>query len=239
MSAFSFRHFAVAGAIFAAAGLAIAFAPTQPGAGKGRAVDLEQDIPKDFGQWHAVPQIGGIQVSVMPRTGETLAETIYDQSLLRTYLGTNGEMIMLAVAYGKRQNDDLKVHKPEVCYVSQGFEILKKQAGKLDVDGGTLPIVKLVARNGSRVEPISYWIRVGNEIVQGSVQMKLAIIKAGLLGSIPDGILVRASSIVTPETSAARAFEIQAAFLRDMLAALGEPGKQLLLGEVRPEQPHG
>lgn len=217
--------------MLASAALATALTPSQTASRQNQLQRLDDAIPSHFGQWHEIAQLGGPQVGLTPETGETLAQTIYDQSLLRTYQGPNGQIVMLAVAYGARQNDDLKVHRPEVCYVSQGFQILQSGLGTFKLGQGSIPITRLVARNGERYEPVTYWIRIGDEVVHGGFRLKLAIIKAGLLGSIPDGMLVRASTIVPQNSGYEEAFRTQDAFLHELLAATNASTRSMLIGK--------
>ena len=94
-------------------------------------------IPASFGDWSVDKSIIPLQVDA-----ETQAklDKIYNQTIARTYVNSHGERIMLSVAYGGDQSDNLAVHKPEVCYYVQGFEILKIFADELITEYGTLPV---------------------------------------------------------------------------------------------------
>ncbi len=38
---------------------------------------------------------------------------------LRSYVNANGDVVMLALAYGRHQRQEIKIHRPELCYTSQ------------------------------------------------------------------------------------------------------------------------
>ena len=229
----SIRYFAVALAMLLAAILGKVLEPTHLLAGKGGEVNLESVIPKQFGGWKEIPQLDNINVGTKVPGYGTEEIAIYDQSVSRNYLGPNGEMVMLAVAYGVRQNDELKIHRPEVCYVAQGFQILQEAPGEMRFENIALPVTRFVTRNGKRIEPITYWMRIGDETVRGGLHLRLAILKAGLTGTIPDGLLMRVSTITDSDTAAAydKAFDVQNAFLGDLLASKAADQRSFLIGK--------
>ena len=54
---------------------------------------------------------------------------------------------------------------------------------------------QLVAKLAGRSEPITYWITVGERISITGTEQKLAQLSYSTRGAIPDGMLVRVSSI--------------------------------------------
>jgi EpsI family protein len=121
----------------------------------------------------------------------------------------------------------LQVHLPEVCYVAQGFDMLKVGEGALATRFGRVPVKRLVARQDSRNEPITYWITVGDKAIRSSFEQKLQRLAYGLSGKIPDGMLVRVSTIQTNEQLA---YQLQDRFVGQMLDALDPGGRVRLLG---------
>ncbi len=201
--------------MLAASGLALALKPTQKIADQGPAVDLEKIIPKEFGDWRE-EQHNFIQM-VDPQQKE-LIERIYTQTLSRTYANSNGYRIMLAIAYGDDQRDSMQTHYPEVCYPAQGFELISREKGSVVSPTGSIPVVQLVTSlEKHRIEPVTYWVMIGDmPIVQGW-KKKLAEMQYGLRGLIPDGLLFRVSSI---DEDNRHAFEMHHAFINDILAAM-------------------
>lgn len=110
------------------AALTTAMTPTTKIADLREAIDLETLIPSSFNAWRIDTSIIPLQVD--PKTQAEL-DKIYNQVLSRTYVNAHGERVMLSVAYGGDQSDHLSLHKPEVCYLAQGFEIKKNAASEL------------------------------------------------------------------------------------------------------------
>jgi EpsI family protein len=153
---------------------------------------------------------------------------IYGQTLTRNYFNSNGSHIMLSIAYGGDQSKEFEVHRPEVCYGAQGFQVLKSGQDVLTTKFGSIPVKRLLAVQGNRSEPITYWIMVGDEAGVG-MKVKLAQIRYGLTGTVPDGMLVRVSSISSDENTA---YTAQDDFIREMLAAMSKQDRFRLTGHL-------
>lgn len=208
--------------MLAAAGLAYAMKPTRQAAGAD-SFQLEAAIPRQFGAWTEQKQ----QVQIVdPRQQETL-DRIYSQVLMRSYVNAEGVRVMLSIAYGSNQSDDLQVHRPEVCYPAQGAQLLSTVNASLPTQWGEIPARRLTTQFGPRHEPVTYWVMVGDRAIIGSLQGKLAQLRYGFRGQIPDGMLVRASTI-DPDDE--RAFAQQARFLQDLLAAVPPETRKRLSG---------
>jgi EpsI family protein len=156
------------------------------------AVPLAGVIPERFGAW----RIDGSLVPVAPAPDvQAKLAKIYSQTYARTYINDRGQRVMLSIAYGGDQSDAMRVHLPEVCYATQGFAIHNQDFGVVGLGTGPLPVKRLVAVKGPRTEPITYWIVVGERIARSSVEQKIAQLYYGVRGTIPDGMLVRVSTI--------------------------------------------
>jgi EpsI family protein len=226
-----FRNFILLILMLAASGLALALRPTQKIADQGPVIDLETMIPHTFGDWSEEQQ-NSVQM-VDPQQQEMI-EKIYTQTLTRTYLNNRGYRIMLAIAYGDDQRDSMQMHYPEVCYPAQGFSLHSKQTGTLATANGLIPVTRILTNLGPRNEPVTYWTTVGDQVFQGSIQKKLTEMRYGLNGKIPDGMLVRISSI---DPEATHAYEMQTLFTDQMLAALTLEHRQKLNGILNPAHP--
>lgn len=225
MKLISFKHLVIGLFMFSAVGLALALKPTQKVADSGPKIDLETMIPKNFGNWT-------IDTTITPLIAnpeqEALINKIYNQTLTRTYVDTSGNRVMLSIAYGGDQTDNMAVHKPEVCYPGQGFQILKNPAiGNFSTGRGEIPVKRLVAGLGSRIEPITYWTTVGDQVEVSGIKWKLQQLKFGLTGKIPDGLLFRVSSIQADE---AKAYAVQDDFTREMLKAMSPEARKRIVG---------
>jgi len=189
---------------------------------------LETMIPQRFGAWRVDP--GVVPLTPDPEQ-QGLLRKLYDQTLSRTYIDGTGRRVMLSIAYGGDQSKALQLHLPEVCYVAQGFQLVRDGAGSLATPYGVLPVKRLVARQQQRNEPITYWITIGDKATRSGIEQKLRRLAYGLSGEIPDGMLVRVSSIGTDE---AGAYALQDRFVAELLAALAVRDRARLIGAQHP-----
>ena len=172
------------------------------------AIDLERAIPSSFGEWRLDPET--VAIAPTPDVQASL-DRLYRQVVSRTYVNSSGDRMMLTVAHGGDQGDALKAHRQEKCYEAQGFAISGLAHSKLDVAGRAIPVTRMVATRGERIEPVTYWFTMGDHVVLGRVERLREQIASGLRGRIPDGMLVRISSL-SPD--APDAFAAQARFAR-------------------------
>jgi EpsI family protein len=219
------RNFVLLVLMLAASGLALALRPTHKIAEQGPAVDLQAMIPRTFGEWREEQQ-NSAQI-VDPQQQETI-DRIYTQTLSRTYVNNSGYRIMLAIAYGDDQRDSMQTHYPEVCYPAQGFELLSRQSVNMASSIGSIPIMQLVTSlEKRRVEPVTYWVMIGEVPITGGVRKKLAEMRYGLKGLIPDGLLFRVSSI---DQDNQHAFQMHQLFVTDILSAMPPAERKRLSG---------
>jgi len=195
------------------------------------AVDLESTIPKSFGDWRHVPGVGAQVDLAVRRDAQDTTQEVYDQILMRTYRNSAGESVMLALAWGRQQRQEVKIHRPELCYVAQGFRIEGQRPfeplGRGGPEGKTL-----IAASARRIEPVVYWVRIGESISLNAWQTRWYILSEGIAGRIPDGILVRTSRIVRNESRVDQSLQVQQGFLSDLVAALPPGQRGLLLPSV-------
>lgn len=227
MKAINLRHLIIGLSMLAAAGLGFALTPREKIADQGPKLNLETMIPKQFGEWKVEETI--ISLIANPEQ-KALINKIYNQTLTRTYINSRNERVLLSIAYGGDQRGNLAVHKPEVCYPAQGFQILKGPTiSILATDDGGIPVTRLVAIQGQRIEPITYWTTVGDTVAAlRGLRWKIQLLKYGLTGKIPDGLLFRISSI---QADAAKAYQTQDAFTRDLLKAMSPSGRERIIGK--------
>lgn len=208
-----------------AAGAALAMRPRAPAGPLGPALRLDEEVPRAFGAWTIDPAIVPLQPD--PQLQKVVAEA-YDQTLARTYRNAEGYRIMLSMAYGGRRDQSMDTHRPEVCYPAQGLSVRRGTVeAALALPERALPLKRLVAGNGPRNEPISYWLVIGDGVVSFGLPHRLAILKYGLTGRIPDGMLVRVSSV---DEDVERSYAMQDEFLYSFFSALRPAFRQRLLG---------
>lgn len=225
-----FHSVLAAVAILAAAVCAQVLTPHQLMASANASLVLENMIPQQFGKWRYSPGVG-LVTPTEPEYVEAkeLAAKIYSQEIGRAYVDNDGHMVMLLVAYGPVQNYRLKSHRPEVCYTAQGFRVSAKTEQQLDFGNAasSLKVSRLITQRETRYEPVSYWIRVGHDISTGIFDNQILRFKYGLRGLIPDGALVRVSTVGLP---AAQSFSLQDEFIKDLVQSVTPEARRFLIG---------
>jgi EpsI family protein len=201
-----------------------ALTPKQKVADARADFSLDKMIPTSFAGWN-------LDTSVVPLapdpTQKELIAALYDQTLSRTYVNAQGQRVMLSIAYGGDQSKQLQLHLPEVCYVAQGFDMVKDHRDELGTSFGKVPVKRLVARQNTRNEPITYWVTIGDKAVMSGLDQKMQRFVYGLSGRIPDGMLVRVSTI---DADDAGAYRVQDRFVNQLLDALKPQDRARLLG---------
>lgn len=217
-------------AILATAVAADVLKPRELMASANVSMNLEKMIPQQFGKWKYTPGVG-LVTPAEPEYIETneLAKKIYSQEVGRAYVDNEGHVVMLLVAYGPVQNYRLKSHRPEVCYTAAGFRVSPKTDDQLAMRDGWPPLnlARLVTEREARFEPVSYWLRVGHDVSTGIFDNQILRLKYGLQGLIPDGALVRVSTIGLPAT---QSYALQDEFIRDLLGSVTPDARRFLVG---------
>jgi EpsI family protein len=211
-------------------GAAVAAPAMKPVPSTAARIDLERLIPSEFSGWRIDPDI--IPIAPTPDVQAKL-DRIYNQTVSRTYVNAAGERMMLTVAYGGDQSDALKAHRQEVCYTAQGFDIYGMRHGELTAAGRSIPVTQMQAVRGDRSEPVTYWFTMGDRVVLGRVERLKQQLASGLRGTIPDGMLVRVSSI---DGDPPRAFVAQQSFVAAILAAMPPQDATRLVGAPQRQE---
>lgn len=193
---------------------AFAIKPTKLLADQLPPIHLEAMVPKAFGEWRAVEQ-GALQV-INPQA-ETLVNTLYQEVLNRVYVNQSGYAVMLSIAYGRDQRDGMQAHVPEVCYPAQGFQVQSVRWAWLNIADAPISAKRLVTQMQQRHEPLTYWHVVGEKVTTGGLNKKTIEMQYAMQGLVPDGMLVRASSI---DADTQKAHLQQEAFLQALLQAI-------------------
>ncbi len=205
------------------------------------APSLDYTVPKAFGDWKEVPS-PFVQVSLTTGLDPNMDQP-YDQVTMRTYVNSKGQQIMLALAWGKRQKQEVKIHRPDLCYVAQGYKIASLKTAQFnDIANGPRAVLgkQMVAKSSRNSEAVLYWMRIGGLFSEDAFATRAYIMKEGFSGRIPDGILVRASMRFTDASQEQNAWPLLDAFLVDLVKAVPPETRALLLGNPRFETtPHG
>jgi EpsI family protein len=185
---------------------------------------IENAVPKAFGDW----QVDEMMVPISPSPEQKEAvDKIYDQVVSRTYLNSKGERIMLSIAYGSAQTRKMRAHRQEVCYQAQGFQIKDLRTDQVAIAGTEIPVTRMVAVQGSRIEPVTYWFTMGDFLVRSYLDRQLVQLTYAFSGYVPDGYLLRVSSI---DSNTPRAFNNQLIFSRQLMDAVSPELRRKLIG---------
>lgn len=153
---------------------------------------LAELVPGRFEGWRPAGPVSLISSS--PDLQAALDRT-YDDSLARAYRHADGTLVMLSISYHRVQGRDRILHRPEVCYAGQGFDVRALEGDPhVEVASRSLPVTRLLAQ-GPRTEPVTYWLVVGDRVTRFGFDWRVATLGYGLQGVVPDGVLVRVSTL--------------------------------------------
>ena len=175
---------------------------------------LETMIPQAFADWRHDELTD--QLLVIPKLKTTTDP--HDQVLARTYVNSQGQRVMLFVSYGSNQiGHEFQEHRPEFCYRAAGFTLLETRDASLSLPAQDLQVRQLLTQQYDRFEAITYWMTIGDQPTLPGVPRKFVQLRYGLSGEIPDGMLVRVSSL---QSGGEDAFDLQTRFIADLRLAI-------------------
>lgn len=190
---------------------------------------LDNLVPRNVGVWTS-EDVGDPLALNGPGT---LSSKLYSELVTRAYTDGRGQQIMMLLAYGARQSDELQVHRPEICYPAFGYTLLRNEPASLPLGGQIgLPARKLLAKSPSSEESVIYWTRLGEHFPVSSSEQRTARFDNALAGVIPDGVLCRFSTA----DDTAGAWTRLEQFVRDLVAATGPEGRRVLVGTERSRE---
>lgn len=171
---------------------------------------LARGIPERVEGWEQIPQrFVMADLTVAANDGVRTNDNPYDEVVSRQYADRSGQIVMLAVAYAAEQRQEVKIHRPDLCYPSQGFKQLsweQRPLPAIEGERGPVGVVRMVVQQNDRIEVVLYWLRTGSDYGQRMWDGRVEILQQGLKGRVPDGILVRTSMIVPRVVDAPQAF---------------------------------
>jgi len=225
MNGIPIKNLAISLVLIVATVAGVMLKPAELVAEQGPKIDLETLIPKQFESWQVDSSIMPLQAS--PDQEEAI-KNIYSQILTRTYINSLGQRIMLSIVYGDGFDRQLDVHRPEYCYAAQGFEVSQYTDQIIRTLFGDLSVRRLVASKSLRIEPISYWVKIGDKALSSTFERKLQRIKQNLTGQVGSGMLIRVSSI---DNNKDLAYKEQEDFINAMLKAMPDVQRRKLIGD--------
>lgn len=218
------RDLLIGGATLAAAGTAFARMPHDPLMLIGKD-QLDKIVPLKIGDW-TFDTTSGL---VLPPPDQ-LARLLYDQQVARSYTSPDQLPVMLLLAYGSSQSGMLQIHRPEICYPASGFKLTETEVTSVPLPAGKmLPSRSFTANSDTRVEQVLYWTRIGELVPTGWWGQRLAVVRSNLHGKIPDGLLVRLSTVSNDADQAQATLK---KFARAMLEEMPLATRRMLIGPI-------
>lgn len=218
------RDILIGSACLAAAGAAYGLKPRRHVSLLGKR-SLTDIVPASFGPWTSL-DVSGL---VAPQIEGSLADRLYNETLGRIYRNENtGDEVMMLMAHGQTNTDDLQLHRPESCYPAFGFALSSNQATKVALGQGvSIPGRQLVADAPGRRENIVYWSRLGEFLPIDGRDQGQDRLKTAMSGIIADGLLARFSA-VDPEPQ--RGTAMVHGFIPHLVRSVPAAGRSALVG---------
>lgn len=220
------RDLLIGATCVAAAGAAFALKPRR-NVTLLQGVTLAEVVPMSFGAWRS-EDIGDPLAINGPGT---LSAKLYNELVVRRYSNDRGDSILLLLAYGGQQTDELQLHRPEICYPAFGYDLVENEAIQLPVGRKVrIPARRLLAQADSQKEAVIYWSRMGEFLPSSASEQRQARLDIALDGIIPDGLLSRFSTVAS---SSGNAWSELEAFVPQLLAAIAPRHRGILIGTAR------
>lgn len=163
---------------------------------------FERMIPETVGGWSSRKSAE----LVLPAEDDQ-QDKLYENLETRIYEGDGLPSMMLLIGYSSIQQNDVHVHRPEVCYPAAGFPIVESKPAEIDFGPKKVYARELVADRGGLKERILYWVRVGEKFPIGWSEQRLVMAISNAKGVTPDGLLFRVSTIEEAGQSSPQALE--------------------------------
>ena len=216
------RNMLFGAAMIGTAALSYARRPIAPPPLLGK-TKLESLMPARVGRWTYETSAGLV---LPPR--DQLSERLYDELVTRVYTAPDGTGVILLIAYSGAQDGMLQVHRPEVCYPASGYQLTETREHDIAISPTfTLPTRFIVAEGFSRTEQLVYWTRIGPSFPTGWLEQREAVISENMKRSVPDGVLVRISTIAENDDAAITVLD---SFAKALIASVPDKARQALIG---------
>lgn len=221
------RDVLIGAACLAAAGGAYSLRPRRNVA-LLKGVTLAEAVPTAFGDWRSVDVADPLAVN----GPGTLSAKLYNELVVRVYTNTTtGTQLLMLLAYGGRQTDELQLHRPEVCYPAFGYRLVRNERVDLPIGANVaIPARRILAEGNNQKDAILYWSRIGEYLPASGGEQREDRLRIALQGIIPDGLLCRFSvTIDQPDEGWATI----SAFVPQLMVAVPPSARKALIGTQR------
>jgi len=222
------RDFLIGAACCLGSGAAYAFKPHRQTTLMGDGKKLNDILPRTLGNWTS----RDVSDLVAPETPDSLAARLYGETVGRIYRQeSTGDQVIMLMAHGDVENNELQLHRPEVCYPAFGFAITESRPLTLQLPSAvTVPCRSLVAKSSDRQETILYWTRLGETFPTTVAEQRIERLRSAMHGYTPDGVLARFSVIGSDK---ANSLSIMERFIPKLVMQVPASQRRALIGTER------
>jgi len=189
---------------------------------------LSDILPRKFGEWDS----RDVSDLYAPETPDSLVARLYGETVARLFTDRqSGATILMFMAHGDSQSNELQLHRPEVCFPAFGFSLTSSAPVELQIRKGvTLPARRLLAQSSVQRQAVLYWTRLGEYFPVSVTEQRLNRLTAAMHRYIPDGLLARFSMV---EPDAGSAFAEISRFVPALLAEIPKARLGVFVGTAR------
>jgi EpsI family protein len=189
---------------------------------------LNDILPRKFGGWDS----RDVSDLYVPETPDSLEARLYGETVARLFTDRQSGMeIMMLMAHGDSQSNELQLHRPEVCFPAFGFSLTSSAPVELQIRKDiTLPARRLLAESNVQRQAVLYWTRLGEYFPVSVTEQRLNRLTAAMHRYIPDGLLARFSMV---ETGSGAAFAEISRFIPELLSEIPKGRLGVFVGTTR------
>lgn len=222
------RDFLIGAACCLGSGAAYALKPRRQTTLMDGGKKLNEILPTSIEGWTS----RDVSDLVAPETPDSLAARLYGETVGRIYhQQSTGDQVIMLMAHGDVENNELQLHRPEVCYPAFGFAIAENTPVSLAFPKGvTVPCRRLIATSSEREETILYWTRLGEAFPTTVGEQRIERLRTAMHRYIPDGLLARFSVVGSDK---ARSFAIMENFVPNLVMHVAANQRRALIGTAR------
>lgn len=171
---------------------------------------------------HAPSNFSAIPLNEGDYTGEErrFSETSYDilqadTTTLRRYIGLDGDVYWLFVAYFASQKYGSQIHSPKHCLPGGGWQILRHEPFELDLPGGkSKKINRLIIADRGRQQLMFYWYETRGGAISNEFGLKWDLVMNSLMLRPTDAAIIRLTLPIREEDGVEGATERAQEFFR-------------------------
>jgi EpsI family protein len=154
--------------------------------------DFLRALPLPFRDWKPV-------VQSIPPSELNLLEP--DATLMRHYVGTDGQWAELAIIAGHRKKS---IHTPGFCMAGGGWDVLTQHGSTLTVSDRRIPAIRMLLSKDGHQMLVTYFFTDGEYYSSNLIQFQCAQLLKRIEARVPLGALVRITvPVATSEADAA------------------------------------